>query len=169
MFFGGITLLGSLSLSVTGQSGEVAVTVTTLVVALAFQPLRRRIQQVRSTAASPAARSTPRPPCAPSRLGCARRSTWTRSAASFLGVVEQTFRAPPHERVAQASGRRVASATQLHRVDDRQAGMARARSAAAIWIAQPGFAVATTSGAASSTASALRAAELARRRRLSRL
>jgi hypothetical protein len=45
LYLGGITLLGSLSLSVTGQSGEVAVTVTTLVVALAFQPLRRRIQR----------------------------------------------------------------------------------------------------------------------------
>jgi hypothetical protein len=45
VYLGGIALLGSLSLSVTGQSGEVAVTVTTLVVALAFQPLRRRIQR----------------------------------------------------------------------------------------------------------------------------
>jgi hypothetical protein len=45
VYLGGITLLGSLSLSVTGQSGEVAVTVTTLVVALAFHPLRRRIQR----------------------------------------------------------------------------------------------------------------------------
>ena len=45
VYLGGIGLLGSLSLSVTGQSGEVAVTVTTLVVALAFQPLRRRIQR----------------------------------------------------------------------------------------------------------------------------
>jgi hypothetical protein len=44
VYLAGITLLGSLSLSVTGQSGEVAVTATTLVVALAFQPLRRRIQ-----------------------------------------------------------------------------------------------------------------------------
>jgi hypothetical protein len=44
MYLAGITLLGSLSLSVTGQSGEVAVTATTLIVALAFQPLRRRIQ-----------------------------------------------------------------------------------------------------------------------------
>jgi hypothetical protein len=45
VYLGGIALLGSLSLSVTGQSGEVAVTVTTLVVAFAFQPLRRRIQR----------------------------------------------------------------------------------------------------------------------------
>jgi hypothetical protein len=45
IYLSGIALLGSLSLSVTGQSGEVAVTVTTLVVALAFQPLRRRIQR----------------------------------------------------------------------------------------------------------------------------
>jgi hypothetical protein len=44
VYLGGITLLGSVSLSVTGQSGEVAVTLTTLAVALAFQPLRRRIQ-----------------------------------------------------------------------------------------------------------------------------
>jgi cytochrome b subunit of formate dehydrogenase len=45
VYLGGIALLGSLSLSITGQSGEVAVTVTTLVVALAFQPLRHRIQR----------------------------------------------------------------------------------------------------------------------------
>jgi len=45
IYLGGIALLGSLSLSATGQSGGVAVTVTTLVVALAFQPLRRRIQR----------------------------------------------------------------------------------------------------------------------------
>jgi hypothetical protein len=45
VYLGGIALLGSLSLSATGQSGGVAVTVTTLVVALAFQPLRRRIQR----------------------------------------------------------------------------------------------------------------------------
>ena len=44
MYLGGIALLGSLSASATGQSNEVAATITTLVVALAFQPLRRRIQ-----------------------------------------------------------------------------------------------------------------------------
>ena len=44
VYLGGIAALGSLSVSATGQSNEVAATVTTLVVALAFQPLRRRIQ-----------------------------------------------------------------------------------------------------------------------------
>ena len=44
IYVGGIAFLGSASVSVTGQSNEVAATVTTLVVALAFQPLRRRIQ-----------------------------------------------------------------------------------------------------------------------------
>ena len=44
MYLGGIAALGSLSASATGQSNEVAATITTLVVALAFQPLRRRIQ-----------------------------------------------------------------------------------------------------------------------------
>jgi two-component system, NarL family, sensor kinase len=42
-YLGGIAALGSASVSVTGQSNELAATVTTLVVALAFQPLRRRI------------------------------------------------------------------------------------------------------------------------------
>jgi len=45
VYVGGIALLGSLSLSVTGGSGDVAVTVTTLMVALVFQPLRRRFQR----------------------------------------------------------------------------------------------------------------------------
>lgn len=44
VYLGGLAALGSLSVSATGQSNEVAATVTTLVVALAFQPLRRRIQ-----------------------------------------------------------------------------------------------------------------------------
>ena len=44
VYLGGIAALGSLSVSATGQSNEVAATITTLVVALAFQPLRRRIQ-----------------------------------------------------------------------------------------------------------------------------
>jgi hypothetical protein len=43
-YLGGIAALGSASVSVTGQSNELAATITTLVVALAFQPLRRRIQ-----------------------------------------------------------------------------------------------------------------------------
>jgi hypothetical protein len=44
IYLGGIALLGSLSRSATGQSSELAVAVTTLVVAIAFQPLRGRIQ-----------------------------------------------------------------------------------------------------------------------------
>ena len=42
----GIWLLGSLLRSLTGASGAVAVTVTTLAVWAAFQPLRRRVQTV---------------------------------------------------------------------------------------------------------------------------
>jgi hypothetical protein len=45
MYLAGIALLGSASVSLTGQSNEVAATITTLVVAFAFQPLRRRIQR----------------------------------------------------------------------------------------------------------------------------
>ena len=45
VYLGGIAILGSLSVSATGQSNEVAATITTLVVAFAFQPLRRRIQR----------------------------------------------------------------------------------------------------------------------------
>lgn len=45
LYLGGIALLGSLSRSATGQSSEVAAAVSTLAVALAFQPLRRRIQR----------------------------------------------------------------------------------------------------------------------------
>jgi hypothetical protein len=44
LYLGGIALLGSLSRSATGQTSEFAIAVTTLVVAFAFQPLRRRIQ-----------------------------------------------------------------------------------------------------------------------------
>jgi hypothetical protein len=45
LYLGGIALIGSVSLSATGQSSELAAAVSTLAVALAFQPLRRRIQR----------------------------------------------------------------------------------------------------------------------------
>lgn len=44
VYLGGISLLGSLLQSLTGQSSALAVTVSTLAVAAAFQPLRSRIQ-----------------------------------------------------------------------------------------------------------------------------
>jgi hypothetical protein len=45
VYLGGVTLVGALLRTVTGSSGTVAVTVSTLAVAGAFQPLRRRIQR----------------------------------------------------------------------------------------------------------------------------
>jgi len=44
IYLAGVSLLGALLRSLTGSSGTVAVTVSTLAVAGAFQPLRRRIQ-----------------------------------------------------------------------------------------------------------------------------
>lgn len=44
VYLGGVTLVGALLRTVTGSSGTVAVTVSTLAVAGAFHPLRRRIQ-----------------------------------------------------------------------------------------------------------------------------
>jgi hypothetical protein len=44
VYLGGISLLGRLLQSLTGQSSALAVTVSTLAVAAAFQPLRSRIQ-----------------------------------------------------------------------------------------------------------------------------
>jgi hypothetical protein len=44
VYLGGVTLIGALLRTVTGSSGAAAVTVSTLAVAGAFQPLRRRIQ-----------------------------------------------------------------------------------------------------------------------------
>ncbi len=44
LYLGGIALLSAVSRVLTGQSGALAVTVSTLLVAVAFQPLRRRIQ-----------------------------------------------------------------------------------------------------------------------------
>jgi len=44
VYLGGVTLVGALLRTVTGSSGTVAVTVSTLAVAGAFQPLRRRLQ-----------------------------------------------------------------------------------------------------------------------------
>jgi len=44
VYLSAIALLGAASRAVTGQTGTLAVTLSTLVVAAAFQPLRRRIQ-----------------------------------------------------------------------------------------------------------------------------
>jgi hypothetical protein len=44
LYFGGITILGAAFRSATGESGTLAVTLSTLIVAVGFQPLRRRIQ-----------------------------------------------------------------------------------------------------------------------------
>jgi MFS family permease len=44
VYLGGIVILGALFRSAAGESGALAVTISTLVVALAFQPARRRIQ-----------------------------------------------------------------------------------------------------------------------------
>jgi len=44
VYLGGIAVLGGVFRSATGQSGALAVTLSTLAVALAFQPARRRIQ-----------------------------------------------------------------------------------------------------------------------------
>jgi hypothetical protein len=44
LYLAGVTALGWAGRSLTGQSGTVAVTLSTLLVAISFQPLRRRIQ-----------------------------------------------------------------------------------------------------------------------------
>jgi len=45
VYLSGIAVIGSLLRGLTGSSGTLAVTISTLVVALAFQPLRRVIQR----------------------------------------------------------------------------------------------------------------------------
>ena len=45
VYLGGVSLVGALLRGLTGSSGTVAVTASTLAVALAFQPLRRIIQR----------------------------------------------------------------------------------------------------------------------------
>jgi MFS family permease len=45
LYLGGVTLVGGLLRAVTGGSGAIGVTVSTLLVAAAFQPLRARIQR----------------------------------------------------------------------------------------------------------------------------
>ncbi len=45
LYLGGISLTGWMFRSATGQSGALSVTLSTLAVALAFQPMRRRIQR----------------------------------------------------------------------------------------------------------------------------
>jgi len=44
LYLGGISILGAIFRSATGESGTLAVTLSTLIVAVGFQPLRRRIQ-----------------------------------------------------------------------------------------------------------------------------
>jgi hypothetical protein len=97
VYLAGIALLGSVSLSVTGQSGEVAVTVTTLVVALAFQPLRRRIQRAIDRRFS---RRTVDAETALRAFSGRLRDEVDLDAlcADLLGVVEQTFQ-PRHASV----------------------------------------------------------------------
>jgi hypothetical protein len=97
IYLSGIAVLGSLSLSVTGQSGEVAVTVTTLVVALAFQPLRRRIQRAIDRRFS---RRTVDAETAMRAFSGRLREEVDLDAlcGELLGVVEQTFQ-PRHASV----------------------------------------------------------------------
>jgi hypothetical protein len=97
VYLAGIGLLGSLSLSVTGQSGEVAVTVTTLVVALAFQPLRHRIQRAIDRRF---ARRTVDAETAMRAFSGRLREEVDLDAlcGDLLGVVEQTFQ-PRHASV----------------------------------------------------------------------
>jgi len=45
LYLGGVTFVGEVLRTVTGGSGAIGVTVSTLAVAAAFQPLRRRIQR----------------------------------------------------------------------------------------------------------------------------
>jgi hypothetical protein len=45
LYLGGVTLVGGLVRTVAGGSGAIGVTVSTLLVAVAFQPLRTRIQR----------------------------------------------------------------------------------------------------------------------------
>jgi hypothetical protein len=45
LYLGGVTLVGGLLRTITGGSGAIGVTVSTLLVAAAFQPLRARIQR----------------------------------------------------------------------------------------------------------------------------
>jgi hypothetical protein len=94
MYLGGITALGSLSLSVTGQSSDLAIAVTTLVVAIAFQPLRRRIQHAIDTRFS---RRTVDAEVAVRAFSGRLREEIDLDAlcGELIGVVDQTFQ-PRH-------------------------------------------------------------------------
>ena len=80
LYLGGVALLGWIFRSVTGQSGALAVTLSTLLVAAAFQPLRPG-SSARSITASIAASTTPQSRWTPSAVASASRSTWTRCRA----------------------------------------------------------------------------------------
>ena len=78
VYLGGIYLIERALQAVTGQSGALAVTFSTLAVAAGFQPLRSRIRRGSIIASTAAAMTQPRR-WRGSPVRCVTRSSWMRS------------------------------------------------------------------------------------------
>ena len=109
VYLGCVVVLEAALQSISGQSGSIAVTISTLAVAGLFGPalrgIRRAVDRRFSRSVYDGAQRSP-----PSRPACATRSTCETVEVELLGVVRETlqpthsslwFRAPDERRVSR--------------------------------------------------------------------
>jgi hypothetical protein len=84
VYFGGVAMTWAIFRALTGQEQlpQLAIVVSTLVIAALFNPLRRRIQSFVEIGASTEGSTMLPRPSKPSPPSCVMRPTWTGSAMS---------------------------------------------------------------------------------------